>query len=65
MIYFKRPYAFTAAFLAYKLWRFIQAKFLSHCGPHYAAPGVAENPAELGDFLASWIWALPLAFLGV
>lgn len=28
-------------------------------------PGVAEDTAELGGFLASRIWALPLAFLGV
>lgn len=33
--------------------------------PTLRCPRVAENPAELGDFIASWIWALPLAFLGV
>lgn len=38
-IYFKRPYAFTTTFLAYKLWHFIQAKFPSHYDPHYTAPG--------------------------
>lgn len=38
-IYFKRSYAFTTTFLAYKLWHFIQAKFFSHYDPHYAAPG--------------------------